>query len=987
MDLMKLFVTIGAKGVKETEGEIDSVTAHGEKAGSKLGKVLGGVGNFALGLGKAAAVGLAAGSAAIIGLGKSAVTAYGEYEQLVGGVETLFGTGGRSVEEYASFVGKSVDEIQGKYADLETAQSTVLSNAANAYKTAGLSANEYMNMVTGFSASLIASLEGDTVKAANVADMAITDMSDNANKMGTSMESIQTAYQGFAKQNYTMLDNLKLGYGGTKSEMERLLADASQLPAAMGKKFDISNFADISEAIHLLQVEMGISGITFKEYQELVESGAMSEAEAYKLLGTTAKEANFTLQGSLNQMKGAWQNLLTGLADEKQDPSLLITNLSESITIFADNLVPRINQVLSTLPELITNLVPQLLNKIQEIAGELIPGIVSGATQLINALVGAFPQIIDAIIQIAPQLIDGVMQIVNALVAALPQIIATLIQGLSQALPQLIAMLPTIIDTVITTLLDNLSLIIEAGFQLLIALITGLVEAIPQLIEYIPTIIDAIITTLLDNLPLIIECAIQLIVALINGLIQALPQLIEMAPKIIITLVQTLVDNLPKLLEAGKTLLIAVINGIGSILSKLGEVGKNIVTGLWNGISGAKDWLLGKIKSWCGSVLNGIKSFFGIKSPSIVMRDEVGKMIAQGVAVGISEAKDYVIYAIDELGEDARTEVEKVMDSFNAEMLDSEKLYISESERLEKEHEKVKEQISEEQNSDLKKSLQKKFEAQEKADKVYLEGLKNTAEKERKIYDAKQKDIENYRKKVIGVYKELAEEIYDKISDVQSAEQSMSRKLKDFGALTGTVTVTDADGSTTSYNRLLDLSEQTEKLREYSDLLQSVKARGGVPREFFSIMRDMSVEEGISFAQTLMNASDSDFDKYISDWTEKQETATLISKELYAEETAEIANSIDTEFQKIADKMFPEGENAAEKWGEGFMEKITSMIDTFYSGFTNSLLGIAPFAVASSPVITNNITQNITSTEHTAYETSKLLRKELNAFNERLVLG
>lgn len=300
------------------------------------------MGSVATKMGKAVAAGVAAGSAAIVALGKSAVESYAEYEQLVGGVDTLFKESSDTVQQYAQ----------------------------NAYKTAGLSANAYMETVTSFSASLLQSLNGDTAKAAEVADRAITDMSDNANKMGTSMESIQNAYQGFAKQNYTMLDNLKLGYGGTKEEMQRLLEDAEKLS---GQKFDLSSYADIVEAIHVVQTEMGITG-------------------------TTAKEASSTIQGSATAMKSAWQNLLTGMADENQNLELLLEQFLDSVTEFGNNLIPIIEKMLPRLVSAAAKLVNNLAERLPEIIEKLLPVIIEGATNLVVSLVKNLPQLTKSII-------------------------------------------------------------------------------------------------------------------------------------------------------------------------------------------------------------------------------------------------------------------------------------------------------------------------------------------------------------------------------------------------------------------------------------------------------------------------------------------------------------------------------------------------------------------------------------------------------------
>jgi len=336
----------------ETDDEAEKATKGMDELGDGVEKAGGkfeGFKTVASGALKVVAAGIAAAAAGAVALTKSAISAYADYEQLVGGVETLFGTGGKSLETYAASVGKSIDEARGEYYRLEQAQKEVLSNADNAYKTAGMSANDYMETVTSFSASLISSLEGDTAKAAKVADMAITDMSDNANKMGTDIESIQNAYQGFAKQNYTMLDNLKLGYGGTKEEMERLLEDAEKIS---GIEYDISSLDDVYNAIHVVQEEMGITG-------------------------TTAKEAATTISGSTASMKAAWTNLLAGMADDNSNFEGLISNFVDSVVTVANNLIPRISIVLGNLGDLVTGLIeetlPLILNEVPALLEQLIP--------------------------------------------------------------------------------------------------------------------------------------------------------------------------------------------------------------------------------------------------------------------------------------------------------------------------------------------------------------------------------------------------------------------------------------------------------------------------------------------------------------------------------------------------------------------------------------------------------------------------------------
>lgn len=315
-------IAINADSANKTIGDTTSRAGALSKTFSKVGKT-------AMAVGKTIAKGAAVGAAAFGAIAKKSISAYADYEQLVGGVETLFGAGGLSIEEYAASVGKSVDKVEKKYASMMAAQDTVFANARNAYRTAGLSANEYMETATSFAASLISGLKGDTEEAARLTDMAVTDMADNANKMGTSIESIQNAYQGFAKQNYTMLDNLKIGYGGTQSEMKRLLKDAQKIS---GQKYNIKNLDDIIEAIHVIQTEMGITG-------------------------TTAKEASETISGSWNSTKAAWENLMTGLADGNADVDQLFKHLTAS----SQNVLRNVGKVIPTITKNLLSTVGSML--------------------------------------------------------------------------------------------------------------------------------------------------------------------------------------------------------------------------------------------------------------------------------------------------------------------------------------------------------------------------------------------------------------------------------------------------------------------------------------------------------------------------------------------------------------------------------------------------------------------------------------------------
>lgn len=494
---------------------------------------------------------------AFIKIGKQALDSYADYEQLVGGVETLFKDNASTVENYAN----------------------------NAYKTAGLSANEYMETVTAFSASLLQSLNGDTAKSAEVADMAITDMADNANKMGTSMDMIQNAYQGFAKQNYTMLDNLKLGYGGTKTEMERLLADAQKIS---GVKYDISNLNDVYQAIHVIQGELGITG-------------------------TTAKEASTTIQGSVSAMKSAWSNMLTGIADDNADFDGLVNNLVESIGTAAENIMPRVQIIIDG----VIALVGQLGEKIVEHLPEILETCSNIFTQIIDSIGTFAPQIGVAAFQIVNALITGIASNLPAILEAGIELLVELITGISQTLPQLIPVMVDAILTMAETLIDNIDTIIEAGIELIIALAEGLIEALPKLIEKIPTIIEKLVTKLTnpEMIGKIIQAAARLIVELGIGLIKAIPQLLSKIPQIISTIVKGL------------------MNGVRS----LKDVGKNLLKGLWEGMSGLGTWLWNKVKGMLNGLTDKIKNFFGIHSPSTLFKDEIGENLALGLGEGFTD--------------------------------------------------------------------------------------------------------------------------------------------------------------------------------------------------------------------------------------------------------------------------------------------------------------------------------------------------------------
>lgn len=571
------------KELKDQHGNLDKSSEKALKLGDiiKANLISEGIMAGIKGLGKA----ITSVGSAFINVGKQAVQSYAQYEQLVGGVDTLFKDSSAKVQEYAN----------------------------NAYKTSGMSANQYMETVTSFSASLISSLDGDTAKASEVANRAIIDMSDNANKMGTDISMIQNAYQGFAKQNYTMLDNLKLGYGGNKTEMERLIADASKMTDVQ-KELGITvaegdmSFANIANAISVVQKNMG-------------------------LMGTTASEASGTISGSTGSMKSAWENLVTGIADDNANFDVLVNNLVESIVGkdgeggFINNMLPRIQQALDGIVKMVVSLTDTLLPQIVVIGTDLITNLATSISANLPALLDSASTILDTLINgisallptLLPVAIAMIETLTSSILSNLPMIlemgvtlIVTLAQGLASMLPTLIPLAINAVLNLVDTLLDNIDLIIDAGISLLIGLADGLILALPDLIDKIPVIIDKLMMALTNNLPKLIEAGIKLTVQLGVGLIKALPQLISKIPQIISS----------------------VVKGFAGYYSNLGEVGKNLIQGLWAGVSNAGEWLRQKISGFFGGVVDSIRDFFGIHSPSTVFRDEIGKNLALGVGEG-----------------------------------------------------------------------------------------------------------------------------------------------------------------------------------------------------------------------------------------------------------------------------------------------------------------------------------------------------------------
>ena len=432
------------------KGDTNNIEKNTKDLANKVKGIAGGI---ATGLGAAAAVG----ATALSGMVAASVKNYADTEQLVGGVETLFKD--------------SADQI--------------IANSKKAYETAGLSANQYMEQVTSFSASLLQSVGGDTVAAAQYADMAVRDMADNANKMGTNIEAIQNAYQGFAKQNYTMLDNLKLGYGGTRTEMERLLSDASKIT---GIKYDINNLNDVYNAIHVIQ-----GGV------DELNGGLGDVSKGLGITGTTAKEANDTITGSIASAKAAFTNFLSGTGGIEEVIKTFTTagtNISKAVVKMAPDIV---NGIVG----LVNGLIPQIPILLQN----LLPTIINGTILLIQGLIGAIPQIMTVLLTALPTIVEmllqGMVQIVNTLAEMLPELMPQIVEAILSIIPILI---------------DNLPLFIQAGWALITGLLKGVIESVPTLLTYIPKIISSMLNYFKQVPSMMKDVGKNLIKGLWNGI-------------------------------------------------------------------------------------------------------------------------------------------------------------------------------------------------------------------------------------------------------------------------------------------------------------------------------------------------------------------------------------------------------------------------------------------------------------------------------------
>ena len=580
------------------------VSSAGQSAGQNLG---------------ASMVSALKGVIAAAGIGsmvKQALSAGGDLQQSFGGLDTIYGDAAKAAKEFSTEAVK-----------------------------AGISANDYAEQAVSFGASLKQAYGGDTVKAVEAANTAILDMADNSAKMGTDIGAVQSAYQGFAKQNYTMLDNLKLGYGGTKTEMERLLADAEKLS---GVKYDIDNLGDVYSAIHVIQEDLGLTGVA-------------------------AAEASETFSGSFAAMKAAGENLLANLA-LGNDITPYLNDLGETVRSFVlNNLFPMLGNLLTALPDVLSGVGGMLIQGLN-IASNNANEIVNQGIQIVTSLVGA-------IVEAAPYLLEAALSLVLALGDALINtdwisigqgIITQINDSLDLAAAEILGTDGNIIQSIYDGITANLPRLLSTGVEMITNLANGILNAIPGLITAAGSIVGQLASFIAQNAPTILSSGADLLLNLVNGIIDNLPEIVNAAVDVIMQLVATWAENYPTIIAAGFDTLIKLIEGLVSAIPNLItaileicahivenflsydwiSLGKDIIQGIIDGIVSLGDALITAILDLCTGAFDAVKKFFGISSPSKLMADEVGRYIPEGIAEGIEEYSGVVIDAMDDLNAD-----------------------------------------------------------------------------------------------------------------------------------------------------------------------------------------------------------------------------------------------------------------------------------------------------------------------------------------------
>jgi phage-related protein len=606
------------------------------------------------GLQTAAKVGgaaITAASGAVVTFTKSAVSSYADFEQLEGGVQKLYGNMGMSLKEYAASSGKTVDEVRDEWQRLEDAQNLVFNNAKNAYRTAGMDMNSYMEAATSFSASLINSLGGDTVKAAEQTDVAMRAISDNFNTFGGDIESVQNAFMGFSKGQFNLLDNLRLGYAGTKEGMQSLIADANEYAKANGQAANLSidSFSDIVTAIDLVQQKQNIAG-------------------------TTQREAASTIAGSLMMTKAAWQNLVTGITDSNADIDSLLSDVVTSAEAAFGNILPAVERALSGIASLIEKIAPLIAEKLPSLVKTVLPSLLGAATSLLNGVIAALPSLIQVLVEQIPTvvttLITGIVETLPMFLDAGAQIVQSLTQGMS--IDEMITKAGELLTGFVEKALDYLPDLLDAGIEFVDNMAQGVGNNLPAIMDAIGTVISRLITLLTTRMPEFLQKGIELISRIANGIINNLPTIISSLVQVIVRLIATLAQNFPQFLQKGIELIGQLASGLIRAIPNLirqiptiirsivqafgsydwGSIGRNLIDGIKNGIFNAGRNLVSAAISVVANAWNSMKSWLGIASPSKKAEKILGKNWVLGIGEGFTKnmpaVEDEMVGAVED---------------------------------------------------------------------------------------------------------------------------------------------------------------------------------------------------------------------------------------------------------------------------------------------------------------------------------------------------
>lgn len=854
-------------------GEIGGASEQAVEAAEKKAGVLDGVFKS---VGAAIASAAVAAGALAVSLGKEAVSAYAEYEQLAGGVGTLF----------------------------KDSSGVVLAYAEEAYKNAGVSANEYLTTVTGFSASLIQSLGGDTQAAADKANMALVDMSDNANKMGSDIESLKNAYQGFAKGNMTMLDNLKIGYGGTKEEMERLLADAEKFS---GVKFDISSYADIVDAIHVIQTEMGITG-------------------------TTAIEAEKTVSGSIGMLKASLADLAAGFGNPDADIQKLCDNMSSAFQSVVENITPVVENIANTLPvaaEALLGSVDELLPSLLDAVTGLFDTVL---TSLLEMLPGLAPAAASAVVQVVDTIADNLPLLIEAAV----QMVVTLAQGLTDALPELI---PSIVDGVLmaaTTLLENVDIILDAVVKLVAAVCEGAVNEFPTIIARLPELMASLGNAIISLIPLLLNVPVEICKTIADGLTNF--DWRETATEVFDGLEKRLSEQAGRIRTYFADLFRDLdMDSVAAFVEGSAQATKHITDSGGTAGGGGRSSNRGAKPAENEVVVP--------ESPAYTAaNDEVEKQVER-----VNKVTDEFKAAYENLqmqlingdvaeGEAYYAELEKLLANHNAEGLSAYNKYFKEikdgREKLAKEQQKI---LDDEAKAAKKAADDKLKDAKKKQDE--LDKLEN--ERIKKVQSAAKEEISETKKTVA----EIVKTYQSRMKEINSQIDSYKKKLLSVGNAFVTVEQTDKFGNKLTTRKIADFDAQVKAMEEYDRKIRQLKAQGASDSFISDFMSSNDMEDGAAYADYISKLSEAERNKIFEGFKAREEAAKRLSENMYADKVSEIEDGfiseIEAAFGEMPEGMRELGATAIEAFIDGLsggdvIGKISEKADEIFSALSDA---------------------------------------------------